>query len=151
MKSRKRSGASSKSKPLKPPVFFLDRNLGKKEIAAALRQANIEVQVHDDHFPPDARDEDWLSEVGRRGWIVLTKDARIRYRTSELAALVRARVSAFVLTSGNLCGAEMAEIFIKALPTMCRFAARYSPPFIAKITKNGSVSMLVGGTRKRAK
>ena len=61
--------------------------------------------MHDEYFPSDARDEEWLAEVGRRGWVVLTKDTRIRYRTTELAALMRSGVTAFVLTSGNLRGA----------------------------------------------
>ncbi|MGH8068644.1 MAG: hypothetical protein ACRERE_26115 [Candidatus Entotheonellia bacterium] len=33
----------------------------------------VEVHVHDDHFSPNARDEEWLSEVGRRQWVVLTR------------------------------------------------------------------------------
>ena len=139
-KSKRRSVASYKSKPRKPAVFFLDRSLGKRTIAAALRQAGVEVQVHDDHFPPDARDEDWLREVGRRGWIVLTKDHRIRYRELEVAAILKARVCAFVLTGGNLQGKEMGQIFVKALPAIKRFIARNSPPFIAKVTRAGSVS-----------
>jgi len=63
-----------------PLIFFLDRSLGKHIVADALRQAGAEVQLHDDYFSQDARDEEWLQEVGRRGWIVLTKDDRIRCR-----------------------------------------------------------------------
>jgi hypothetical protein len=58
-KSKKPSGANSPSKQPEPPVFFLDRSLGKKRIAATLRQAGAIVHVHDDYFPPDAKDEDW--------------------------------------------------------------------------------------------
>lgn len=126
-----RSGASSKSKPPKPPVFFLDRLLGKKVIPAALRQAGVEVHIHDDHFPVNARDQDWLPVVGERGWIVLTKDQRIRYRELELAAVRMARVGLFTLTA-------------KALPGIRHFVARNSTPFIAKITRSASVSMWIG-------
>lgn len=142
MKSKKRSDASSKSKLPSSFVFFLDRSLGKKKIAAALRQAGAAVEIHDDHFPPSAKDEDWLREAGKRGWTVLTKDRRIRHRTPELAALIKAGVRVFVLAAGDLQGVEMAEIFVKALPAINRFAARNSPPFIARVTKGGSVSML---------
>jgi predicted nuclease of predicted toxin-antitoxin system len=151
MTSKKRSGANSRLKPPKPPVFFIDRSLGKKAVADALRQANLEVHVHDEYFPRDARDEEWLAEVGRRGWVVLTKDTRIRYRAAELAALMRSGVTAFVLTSGNLRGAEMAEIFLKALPAICRLVARYTPPFVASVTKSGSVSLLVRSSQKKVK
>jgi len=147
VKLRKRSGASSSSKLPEPPIFFLDRNLGRKAVADALRQASVEVHVHDEHFPPDARDEEWLAEVGKRGWIVLTKDTRIRYRSSELAALVKAEISAFVLTAGNLRGEEMAAVFVEALPAIRRFVARYSPPLVAGITKSGHVSLLIHGSR----
>ena len=119
--------------------------MGKKTIADALRQAGAEVRVHDDCFPPDARDEDWLREVGQKGWIVLTKDRHIRCRAPELAALQKAGVIAFVLTGGNLQGAEMAQIFVGALPAINRFVSKYPPPFIAKVTRSGTVSMLSGG------
>ena len=133
---------SSPSKQPEPPIFFLDRSLGKKRIATALRQAGASLHIHDDHFPPDAKDEDWLTKVGQRGWIVLTKDHRIRYRQVERLALMRAGVAAFILTSGDLQGEEMAQIFVKALPRITRFLQKHRKPFIAKITKDGSVSML---------
>ena len=48
------------------------------------------MQIHDDHFPQDATDIEWLREIGQRGWIVLTKDTRIRYRSHEQTALMQA-------------------------------------------------------------
>lgn len=56
----------------------MDRALGTGAIAEALRRAGSEVEIHDRHFPQDAKDTEWLPEVGRRGWVVLTKDARSR-------------------------------------------------------------------------
>jgi predicted nuclease of predicted toxin-antitoxin system len=141
-KSKKPSGANSPSK--RPdPVFFLDRSLGKNRVATALRQAGVTIHIHDDHFSPDAKDEDWLAEAGQRGWIVLTKDHRIRYRHVERLALMRAGVAAFILTSGDLQGEEMAQIFVKALPRITRFLKNHSRPFIAKVARDGSVSLLV--------
>jgi len=58
--------------------LFLDRSLGRRQVAEALRNAGARIEIHDDHFGPETTDEDWLREAGRRGWIVLTKDARIR-------------------------------------------------------------------------
>jgi hypothetical protein len=52
----------------------------------------------------DARDEVWFSVVGEHGWVVLTKDHRLRYRNIERAALTTAKVAAFILTSGDLQG-----------------------------------------------
>jgi predicted nuclease of predicted toxin-antitoxin system len=140
-KSKKPSGANSPSKRPKP-VFFLDRSLGKNRVATALRQAGVTLHIHDDHFSPDAKDEVWLAEAGQRGWVVLTKDHRIRYRHVERLALMKAGVAAFILTSGDLQGEEMAQIFVNALPRITRFLKNHTKPFIAKVAKDGSVSLL---------
>jgi hypothetical protein len=54
--------------------------------------------------------------VGQRGWVVLTKDRRIRYRPPALAAIATAAVRMFVLSAGDLQGSEMAAAFLRALP-----------------------------------
>ena len=78
-------------------VFFVDRSLGRHIVARALRVAGVLVEVHDDHFAQNAPDEVWLPEVGRRGWAVLTKDERIRYRDAETTAAIAAGVALFIL------------------------------------------------------
>lgn len=139
---KKRSGANSIAKLRESQVFFLDRNLGTKHVASALRAAGVTVEVHNDHFPQDARDEIWLPEVGKRGWIVLTKDDRIRYRPAEFAAVIDAHVALFALASGNFNGQEMAPAFVAALPRMAHVLDTYRPPFIAKVTRSGEVSLV---------
>lgn len=93
-----------------------------------MRAAGANVEVHDDHFPSDATDEDWLRAVGEKGWIVLTKDRRIRYRPNEIAALKEAQVVAVVLVAGNLIGSEMADLFVKTLRKIEHTAGSASPP-----------------------
>ena len=109
----------------------------------ALRRAGATVHVHDDHFPPAAKDEEWLTQAGQKNWIVLTKDHRIRYRNLERAALMKAGVGAFVLTAGDLKGDEMAQIFVKALPAISKFLRKHRSPLIAKVARSSSVSMLL--------
>lgn len=94
-----------------PFTFFVDRSLGGVFVAAAIRQAGLKVVVHDDEFEPDARDVDWLREVGRRGWVVLTKDARIRTNALERGALLSANVAAFMLGRGDMTGPRMASTY----------------------------------------
>jgi len=65
-RSKRPSAASSGSKPPEPLVFFIDRSLGRKIVAQALREVGETVEIHDDHFAPDAKDEVWLVEVGSR-------------------------------------------------------------------------------------
>jgi len=85
-------------------IFFLDRSLGKKQIAEALRLAGATVLIHDDHFAPDEQDINGLKAAGEKDWIVLTKDSRIRYRALEKMTLINAGVAAFILTSADLTG-----------------------------------------------
>jgi predicted nuclease of predicted toxin-antitoxin system len=129
-------------KPLESETFFLDRCLGKKILASALRAVNLKIEVHDDHFPPNARDVEWLPVVGARSWIVLTSDRRIRYRGPELAALMTSRVRAFAFRSGNLTALKMGEIFLRALPRISALLNLNAGPFVASILQDGSVRVV---------
>jgi hypothetical protein len=124
------------------PVFFLDRNFGRKTVAAALREAGFRIEVQDDHFTQDTRDEVWLSDVGKRGWFVLTRDERIRYRRLEQEAVHRFRVGMFLLVHWKgSTGPTMAAALIKAKAAIMRFASKQRRPFIAKVYSDGRVSV----------
>lgn len=112
-------------------VFFTDRDLGK-QFPALLRKAGISVERHADHFPDDARDEDWIVEVGHRGWAVITHDKRIRYKPNELAAVRAAGVAMFVL-SGKAPHPVLAQNFINTINRIEGFLLKHRPPFIAKL------------------
>lgn len=72
-------------------------------------------------------DEEWIGDAGRRGWIILMKDAKVRYRPAELRALVVHSVRAFCLTNANVRGIEQAERFVANLPRIVRVAERPGP------------------------
>ena len=98
---------------MKPPdetVFFIDRSLGIEPLRTELIKTGLVVEIHDDHFARDAEDRVWLQAVGERGWVVLTKDQRLRYRPLEIATLRASRARVFVLTAGNLRGSEIAAV-----------------------------------------
>jgi hypothetical protein len=145
--SKKSSAASSRSRRdaerLASLVLFVDRSLGKRVVAQSLRSANPRVEVHDDHFSQDATDVDWLTTVGQRGWVVLSKDEYIRRNPIERAAFEQARVKAFFLTQQGLSGPEMAEIFAKALPGIVRRATRQPGPFIYTVSRSGVFSRVL--------
>ena len=127
-----------KKDPLESAIFFIDRSAGKK-IADPLREDGLTVELHDDHFAQDAPDEEWLTEVGRRKWFVITRDERIRYRYLEAAAAYNARVGMFVIVSKNLTGPQTAEAVLKALGRIRRFISSHRRPFIAKVYRDGRV------------
>lgn len=104
-----------------------------------------------EHFPLSTDDREWLHEVGRRGWVVLTKDQRIRYRKGELQALLEAGVAAFVLTSANLSGAATADAFVRALPRIAKLLRDYALPFVAAVDAAGGVRLLTDPIRHAAR
>jgi len=121
------------------PTFFIDRALGKKYVADALRSMGANVEVHADHFLSDAPDTEWLPEVSRRGWLILTKDDEIGRNFLEQMAIASSNAKVFVLSLRNLTGEEMADIFVQAVERMEKFAQSNQAPFIAKIYKYGKV------------
>ncbi len=137
-KSKKRSAASSKP-PHKEYLFYLDRNMGNHVIADALRTAGLAVEIHDDHLPKNAPDEDWISLVGRRGWLAITKDKNIRYRAAELQAIKRHSASVLVVRAKNTTGQDIADILVSAKVKIQKFANKNAPPFVAGIDRSGHI------------
>lgn len=123
----------------KTTVFFIDRCLGKHPILEMLRETGVSVEIHDDHFPQNTLDQDWIPQVGEWGWIILTKDARIARNTIERQAVARAGIRMFNLASKKLSGEEIATAFRDALPSMLKFISENQAPFIAKVYKDGKV------------
>lgn len=137
--SKRRLDANSKPQPSR--TFFIDRCLGNTDVPNALRARGLSVEVHADHFAHDTDDPTWITEVGRRKWIIVTKDKNIRKRYVEIVALLKAGVPSFVLTSGETTGQENAAAILKASDQMLKCAKSVSTPFVALISPSGAVAV----------
>lgn len=123
-------------------TLFIDRDAWSHRLDAALRGAGIPSVAHRDLFAPDTADEDWIPEVGRRGCVIVTRDQNIRRRPNELAAVQRAAVHLFALTSGNLSATETATLVIQAWPAIQRAVQNTPAPALWSITRGGQVRRL---------
>ena len=112
-------------------VYFTDRDLGKR-FPEILESGGLRVERHADHFTHDTPDETWLEAVGKRGWIALTHDRRIRYKPNERDAVTRHNVALLVIV-GAAPFPELARAFVTSLPVVEHFLHRNRPPFIAKV------------------
>ncbi|MEA2138303.1 MAG: hypothetical protein QOG56_1453 [Solirubrobacteraceae bacterium] len=114
-----------------PPEFFIDRSLGRHVVADALREAGVTVHVmadvYGERIGQGLADEEWLHDAGERDWVVLMKDAKIRYRPAELGVIIDHGLRAFCLTNANLRGAEMAARLVANLPRILRVAQEPGP------------------------
>ncbi len=79
--------------------------------------------------------------VREKKWIVLMRDKAIGKRYLELNALLRSKVKAFVLVTGELSEQVSAEIIKKAVPKIVVMIEQNDFPFIAKIHKNSAVEL----------
>lgn len=115
-----------------PPEFLVDRSLGRHVVADALRAAGAVVRTLADVYGNDEEtmaDADWLARAGREGWVVLTKDARIRYRPAEIASVRAHGVQVFVVAGQHLPGRELAARCVHNLHRIGQ-AAQKPGPFI---------------------
>jgi hypothetical protein len=128
-------------------TYFTDRDLGKR-FAEILRSEGLKVERHVDHFAPETADELWLEAVGKKGWIALTHDRRIRYKPNELGAVMRHRVALLVIV-GAAPFSDLARAFVATLPRVEQFLARQKPPFIAKVYRPGYAEHASGAAAGR--
>src|SRR5919201_404843 len=101
------SGAQRDAARLGALTFFLDHQIGRYQVAEALRLAGAKVEVHLDHFPGDASDSDWIADVARRDWVLITKDQHIRRNPLERAAYEEAKLRGFVVTGKDMNAKEL--------------------------------------------
>ncbi|HST61721.1 MAG TPA: hypothetical protein VLK84_23680 [Longimicrobium sp.] len=113
--------------------FFADRNLGVHTFPAILRAEGITVHLHQDHFPQDAEDVDWMPEVARRGWPIISPDIRISRDRLEVDAIMTSGATVFCLSGGHCTSEEKAHNFLRCLPQIARVLESTPPPFIAKV------------------
>ncbi len=122
-------------------TVFFDRTCGTS-IPHALKLLGIDAEAHQDHFHPNTPDDVWLEEVGRRGWIVVTYDNRIRFNLAEREALISHGVGCFMLTSGNRKKWEQMRILAKAWDRIQAVIATTPRPFIQIVHPDGSIKGL---------
>jgi hypothetical protein len=70
--------------------------------------------------------------VGKRQWIALTHDTRIRYKPNELAAVVRHRVRLLVIV-GKAPFPKLAASFVATRERIEAFLGTAPAPVIAKV------------------
>ena len=128
--------------PPELPTLFLDRNLGKRIVSARLRAEGVDVEVHDDHFAIDAPDEEWIRSVARRGWVAVTRDRNIRYRTHEMNSIRENTARVIVIRMKDATGEAIAEVLWRSRSRIARFVATTPAPFVVAITSNGTLQLI---------
>jgi hypothetical protein len=116
--------------------------LGLYTVPNALRAAGEKVECKTDHFAQDTEDSVWVPEVGAKGWIILSADKGLKHNLIEIVALLKANTHAFLFTSGDFSGTEMAKAFVKALPDIKGIIAAIPAPAVCSVWKDGTVKVV---------
>ncbi len=121
------------SHPAELPDLFIDRSLGRIQVPALLRAAELRLVTLAEHYgiPVDqkVRDAAWLQLVGERGWVALMKDRSVRSNRAEREAVKRYAVRCFCIPRQDLTAQEMADRFLHNLGAMAA-ACREPSPFM---------------------
>lgn len=91
-------------------------------------------------FPFGTPDEVWLTACGQRGWIVLTRDQRIRYRVIEREAIQQSGAAVFALTAGEATAADTAKVIVRLLSKFANMAISEPKPFLYTFGLSGRLS-----------
>ena len=133
-------------------TFFVDRCFGRG-FWKALRAAGFKAEHKDDHFAQNTDDEIWMQEVGHRGWVVFTRDTRMRFHPNERAAVINSSLRMFTLQtkrgeSGRrgINGKEMTEIFLENMGKISKLLLTTPGPFIAAVTRH-DVKIIASATQ----
>ena len=137
------SAAQREAERLASLTFFLDHQIGRYQVAEILRAAGAKIEVHLDHFGGDTPDIDWIPEVARRDWVLITKDQNIRRNPLERAAYKSARLRGFIVTGKDMGGPELAQLLVRCLPGMARRVAGHTGPLLFTISRGGTFTKLL--------
>jgi predicted nuclease of predicted toxin-antitoxin system len=135
-KKLKKPSGTKAERLLSESTFYVDDCLGKT-VCELLRADGWNAIDHREIFDRDGVDDMEIFEfIGKRGWILLTKDKAMRRKTWEIDKILEEMVRVFSLSNKDLTAEEMASIFIDNRLRIGRFIKNYDPPFYAIVQWN---------------
>lgn len=129
------TGGQRPSRPASELRFFCDRDLGAKIFPGKLAESGVDVVSYSEIYEvEDTPDQEWISNIGERGWVALSHDKRIRRKRLERKAVYDYSCRLFIFF-GDVPTAELADWFVCAYSDVLRFVDDHDPPFIARIVR----------------
>ena len=134
-RSKKRSATSFE--PPEPLTYFVDRDLGIRDVPAAVRASGARVELHRDHFPDDAPDVEWIPYAAERGWVILTQDRGIGRRPNERDLVLSTKAMYVCVAGGSRRGVETAAMIAGHFAIVDGLVRAQPRPLIARVNLAG--------------
>lgn len=126
-------------------TLLFDENIPQR-IVVALRALNREVAHVYEHGLRAAPDPEVFAFCSARGWVLLTRDKKIRRKPHERAAYLATGIGVFIYsgTAERTLDDQIMHI-LKTLPEIEKLAARTHPPYLFGTGRAWPARALVAG------
>ena len=129
-------------------TFFFDRCTGTG-VPLVLQKAKpwFGIEYHDDKkngFKQTTRDDEWLAEVAKKGWIVISHDKRFHEDSLALEAVRQHRARVFYMFGGSLPTWDKIRIFAQSFTRIEKLIATQRAPFIYTISQANRITRVAG-------
>lgn len=123
-------------------MIFVDRSI-PVGVAHALQAVRSDVIWLEDRFAHDVKDRIWLEAAGTEGWLVVSRDKKIRTRPGERRAIRVHHVGAFILTQNeNFTRWQYLKQITASLDEMQRLFDSTTRPFIYGLSGTGRLTRI---------
>jgi hypothetical protein len=122
-----------------PPFFFFDHNI-PPPLAEGMKAFGERVIHLQELYPSrlDIKDTEWMADVAKAGYTVLTRDLKMKRNKLELDEFRRHGLGGFWLAGKNRSACEMIQQVVRCWPRMKELARNAGRPFIYIVPIGGT-------------
>lgn len=120
-------------------TFFFDNNIGEN-LVRGMKAFGEDVIHLKQHFAEDTPDHVWLEYIGKQGYVLITKDERVRYNPLERRAIKKYRIGTFFLGGKGLDKCRLIQQVVRNWPRIKEYAikSRKLRPYAFRVPPTGT-------------
>jgi PIN domain-containing protein len=120
------------------PTYFVDRTHGRKKLPNLLKKVGMKVEVHYNHFDPEAPDDEWIPQCVANGWVILTGDKAIETDPINARAVEDSAAKVFITADTNSKAEEWAAAIIVGRRKLARIVEYNNGAFCVDVDKHAT-------------
>jgi hypothetical protein len=128
---------TSKQQP-EEPIYFIDRTHGRNILPNLLKKVGMNVEVHCNHFAPEAPDDEWIPKCVANGWVIITGDKAIETDPINAKAVEESAAKVFITSDTNSKAEEWAAAIIVGRRKLARIVEYNNGAFCVDVDKYAS-------------